>query len=182
MLGWVVWLTGLPGSGKSTITRFLAKKLRNRNVKVQILSSDMLRRILTPKPTYTEEERDIVYGTLVLIAKLLSDNGVNVLIDATGNRRKYRNNARRKIKKFVEVYVKCPLDICVTREKKRKKTFGAPVGVYAKALSGKSSTVPGFGVPYEEPLHPEVVVETDKLNPKKCAEKIFLFIRKKYGL
>jgi len=179
--GFVVWLTGLPGSGKSTLARLLSKKLYEKGVKTQILSSDMLRKVLTPKPTYTEEERKIVYDTLVFIAKLLASNNVNVIIDATANRRSYREKARKQIKNFVEVYVKCPISLCMQREKRRKKTFGAPKKIYEKGLKGVSGTVPGLGAPYEEPLKPEIIVETDRLTPKQCIQKILLFLEKKFG-
>ena len=180
--GWVIWLTGLPGSGKSTLARLIAKKLSKKGVKTQILSSDMLRKVLTPKPTYTEEERKIVYETLVFIAKLLALNGVNVLIDATGNRRSYREKARKQIRRFMEVYVKCPINLCIQRERRRKKTFGAPTKIYEKGFKGESKTVPGLGVPYEEPINPEVVVETDKLTPEQCAQKILSVLSKKFNL
>jgi len=133
----------------------------------------MLRKVITPNPKYDSEERDIVYGAVAFISTLLVKNGVNVIIDATGNLRKYRENARRKMRKFVEVYVKCPLEVCIEREVKRGKRFYAPKEVYGKAFRGESSTVPGLGAPYEEPLNPEVVVESDKMSPEDCAEMIF---------
>lgn len=132
----------------------------------------MLRQIITPNPKYTEDERDIVYGTLVFIAKLLAENGGNVIIDATGNRRRYREKARKEIARFMEAYVRCPLDICMKRETERKGAFHAPEGIYKKALVGESVTVPGLGVPYEEPKNPEVTVDSDKMSPGECAEKI----------
>jgi len=180
--GWTVWLTGLPGCGKSTVARLLARRMHEKGVKVQILSSDMLRKVLTPKPKYNEKERASVYDALVFVAKLLAESGVNVLIDATGNRRRYRNKARREIARFMEAYVKCRLDLCVLRESRRKKRFGAPGQIYRKALKGVSGTVPGFGIPYEEPLNPEVVVETDKLTPKQTVDRILKAIDKKFLL
>lgn len=173
MKAWTLWITGLPGSGKSAIARALLSKLKKKGVHAQILSTDQLRKVLTPKPTYSEEERTIVYSTLVFIANLLNKNRVNVIIDATGNLRKYRELGRREIERFMIAYVKCPLNICIKREMERKLSFGAPKDIYRKGLAGKSSTVPGIGVPYEEPLHPEVIVESDKLSPEECAEKIF---------
>ena len=170
--GWCVWITGLPGSGKSTVAQALLKKLEKGGVHAQILSSDMLRRVVTPKPTYTEEERDLVYGAVVFAARLLTQNGVNVVIDATGNRRRYRERARKEIPWFLEAYVRCPLEVCIERETGRKKFFHAPKEVYQKAFTGKSLTVPGVGVPYEEPLHPEVMVDSDSLDPDKCAQMI----------
>ncbi|MEM3479829.1 MAG: adenylyl-sulfate kinase, partial [Candidatus Bathyarchaeia archaeon] len=143
--------------------------------------SDALRRVITPNPKYTEEERDIVYGALVYIAKILTENGVNVIIDATGNRRRYRDNARRQIPSFMEAYLRCPLEVCIERESKRKAdAYGAPREVYAKAFKGESKTVPGLGAPYEEPLDPEVTVDSDKISPEECAEKILETIMKRF--
>ncbi len=176
--GWCVWLTGLPGSGKSTIAKVLIDKLMNNGIKAQIVSSDELRKVVTPVPKYTEEEREVVYGTIVYVAKILTKNGVNVIIDATGNRRRYREKAREEIKNFMEVYLYCPLETCIKRESRRIETFQAPKDIYKKALEGKS-TVPGIGVPYEEPLNPELRIDTEKLNPDACAKKILdLIVRR----
>jgi len=173
--GWCVWITGLPGSGKSTVAHILADRLRAIGIHAYILSSDELRKVMTPNPKYTEEERDMVYATLVYIAKVLTENGVNVIIDATGNRRKYRDRARGIIPKFMEAYLRCPLNICIEREIKRGvDVYGAPSGIYAKAFSGESKTVPGIGVPYEEPLNPEVTVDSDRLSPEECAQKKYI--------
>jgi len=132
----------------------------------------MLRKVVTPKPKYTEEERDMVYGAIVFVAGLLTRNGVNVIIDATGNLRKHRDHARREISRLMEAYVRCPLEVCIKRERRRGRTFYAPKGIYEKAFTGKSATVPGVGVPYEEPLNPEAVVDSDKLDAGQCAERI----------
>lgn len=170
--GWCIWITGLPGSGKSTVANLLLEKLNARNIHAQLVSVDMLRRSVTPKPSYSEEERDIVYASLVFTAKLLAENGVNVIIDATGNRRRYRDSAREQIEKFVEVYLRCPLEECMKREKHRKNTHLAPKRIYRKGLAGKSKTVPGVNVPYEEPIHPEVIIEADKKTPEHSVQII----------
>ncbi|MGQ9565894.1 MAG: adenylyl-sulfate kinase [Candidatus Bathyarchaeales archaeon] len=170
--GWCVWITGLPGSGKSTVAELLLEELSARNVYAQLVSIDMLRRAVTPKPKYSEEERDMVYAALVFSAKLLTDNGVNVIIDATGNRRRHRDRARKQIERFIEVYLRCPLGVCMQRESKRKDTHLAPEQIYQKGLTGKSQTVPGVNVPYEEPTSPEIVIDTDKLSPKESVQKI----------
>jgi len=172
MKGWAVWITGLPGSGKSSIAKELQQRVLKRRVKSRILSSDELRKRITPAPKYTEEERDLVYEMLALTAKNLTDEGVNVVIDATGNRRRYRERCRREISRFAEIYLKCPLELCIEREKRRIESSYAPRGIYEKAFARRSSTVPGVGVPYEEPLNPELTLDSKELSPRQCAEKI----------
>jgi len=181
--GWVVWITGLPGSGKSVVAHALQRILADRKVESQILSSDELRTVMTPRPRYTKEERDAVYETLAFIARLLSKNHVNVIIDSTGNLRKYRSACRRRVERFAEVYLDCPLETCISREQKRRVRFNAPTRIYEKARTGKSKTVPGVGALYQKPLSPEVTVDTSKLSPAESASRIvadlaeFLFSR-----
>ena len=182
VIGWCVWVTGLPGSGKSVTARALLEKLKVKGIDAQILSSDMLRKVVTPKPSYSLEERDIVYATLVFVAKLLTENGVNVIIDATGNLRRYRDETRKQIPRFIEAYIQCSLDTCIKREAKRGITFHAPKDIYKKGMIGKSSTVPGLGAPYEPPLKPEVTVDSEKLSPEECAQKILKTLTKAFQL
>ena len=144
-----VWITGLPASGKSTITRALVRELASRGVDAAVLESDALRQVLTPRPTYSDEERETFYRSIVYIGSLLVMHGVPVIFDATANRREYRAGARSGIERFIEVYVDCPLEVCVGRD---------PKGIYRKARSGEASTVPGAQAAYEPPKHPEVVV------------------------
>ncbi len=166
----VLWITGLPGSGKSTI----ADGIKSRFPDFIILRMDELRRIVTPKPTYSEQERDIVYRTIVYTAKILFENGHNVIIDATGNLRKWRQLARENISNFVEIYLKCPLQICEQREVIRKETRGAPKGIYKKARAGWP--VPGIKAPYEEPLKPEITIETDRISVEEALDIITEFL------
>jgi len=140
----------------------------------------MVRRVLTPEPTYTEEEREMVYRALVLLAELLTRHEANVIIDATANRRRYRNLARKMITRFGEVYLKCPLQVCMKRERARKERFGAPSSIYRKGRTGASKTVPGVGVPYEEPLSPEVLLDTSRLDAHECADRVVRFIHEKF--
>jgi adenylylsulfate kinase len=170
--GWCVWVTGLPGSGKSVVSEVLLKLLDQENISAQLLSVDALRKVLTSKPSYSLEERDAVYATLVYFAELLTKNGVNVVIDATGNLRRFRDDARKRIPKFIEVYLECPIRVCMDREAKRRKTHLAPRKIYSRALKGEAPTVPGIGQPYEPPVNPEVTVNTTKCSPQECARKI----------
>ncbi len=168
----VIWLTGIPASGKSTIARKLADRLRGLGLKVEVLESDEVRKVLTPRPTYTEEERDWFYGTvLVWLAKLLYRNGICVIIDATAHKRAYREKARQEFgNDFVEVYVKCSIETAMKRD---------PKGLYKAALEGKIKTLPGLQVPYEESPNPDVVVDTEKMTPEECVETILSKLRER---
>jgi len=179
-LAWTVWICGRPGSGKSTIARALASLLERKNIHVQILGTDILRKVVTPEPTYSEKEREIVYNTLVFIAKILNQNGVNVILDATANRKAYRERGKKEIENLMIAYVECPLEVCMKREAERKETYGAPRDIYKKGLTGKSSTVPGLGVPYEVPENPDVLLDSVKFTAEENAERILSKILEKY--
>lgn len=161
--GFAVWLTGLPAAGKTTLAEGLSEALRDRHVTVQILDSDHLRDVLTPEPTYTPEERAWFYRVVAFIAQLLTQNGIDVLIAATANRRQYRDYARRAIERFAEIYVHCSLETCMERDEK---------GVYEQALKGNATTVPGLQVPYEAPEDPIAVVNTEVSSPREGVEHI----------
>ena len=158
-----VRITGLPSSGKSTLAAALAKELSALGKDVAVLESDELRKILTPHPVYSEQEREIFYGAMAYVGKLLVDHGVPVIFDATANRRLYRDRARKQIAKFFEVYVSCPLAVCMERDVK---------GVYRKAQEDGTSTVPGLQAPYEPPECPDMIVSGDRDSPEVAARKL----------
>jgi len=160
--GFALWMTGIPASGKSSITRELVKKLSLRGISVVVLESDEMRKILTPEPSYSPEERDAFYRSLTLIGGLLTRNGINVIFDATANRRTYREYARTLIPRFAEVFVSCPLDVCMQRD---------PKGIYQRAATGTASTVPGVQSPYEPPLNPDLTLDGRK-PPEATADAI----------
>ena len=147
-LGFAVWITGLPASGKSSLAAALARTLSSRGVNVAVLESDKLRYIFTPNPRYDEEEREVFYGAVAYVGRLLTEHGVSVIFDATANRRSYRDRARMRIPRFMEVYVQTPLAVCIDRDPKK---------IYKKGREGTAATVPGLQAVYEEPYHPEVV-------------------------
>jgi adenylylsulfate kinase len=166
MSGTAVWITGLPGSGKSTV----ANELKNAYPHFVILRMDELREIVTPEPTYSEAERDLVYRALVFLAKKLTELGHDVILDATGNIRMWRSLARELIPKYIEVYLRCSLSTCREREKERTVSFGAPRDIYKKGAEGWP--VPGTGAPYEEPVHPELLIDTENISAKEAANSI----------
>jgi len=150
MQGFAIWITGLPASGKSSITRELMKELDARGVPVVVLESDKMRNILTPEATYSEKEREQFYRAVVLIAELITLSGMNVIIDATASQRDYRDRARSLIPRYIEVYVDCPLEVCMKRD---------PKGIYQSAILGNATNVPGVQASYEPPLHPEITLD-----------------------
>jgi len=153
-----VWITGLPASGKSTVAAALAFELGARGVAVEVLESDVLRRIFTPHPRYDEAERDAFYGQISYLGALLARHGVAVIFDATANRRAYRDQARQQIPRFLEVYVDTPLEVCMSRD---------PKGIYRQGHE-----VPGLQAAYEPPLHPDVVIHGDQEPPDTAARRI----------
>jgi len=180
-MSFCLWLTGLPGSGKSTILRELAAMLASSGISAVSLSLDNIRKVITPEPRYTEEERAIVYRSLALMAKLLvMEGGKNVIIDATANRREYRDLARVLIPEFAEIYIRCPIETCEKREARR---LGQPVehDLYRHALDGTlKGGLPGISAPYEEQEHPEVVVRSDLLSPRESAKRIMAHIESRW--
>jgi len=172
---YTIWITGLPGCGKTTIAEKVHESLcKLQGPAVKHLQLDKIRKIITPNPNYTEEERSIVYASLAYMAHLLVESGVSVIIDATANRRRYRDLARSLIPRFIEVYVECPLGVCIKRERARHAKY-APTGVYASA--GRGGTVPGVDIEYEAPLHPEIVVRSDLMDADACADAIVRYVR-----
>jgi adenylylsulfate kinase len=156
--GFAIWITGLPASGKSMITAALVERLQGRGVKAVVLESDVLRKSFSTQPRYDEQDREYFYGSLAFIGKVLYENGLNVIFDATANRRSYRERARALIPGLLEIYVDTPLDVCVARD---------PKGIYAK---GKN--VPGLDAEYEAPLHPDLVIHGDRESPDEAAGRI----------
>ena len=186
MNGWAVWITGLPGSGKTVRAKQLLQEMEQKNIRVKYLRMDEIRKILTPEKKYTEEERDHAYRALVLIGKFLTETGVNVIIDATGHRKVWRDLARNLIPNFAEVYIKCPLETCIERESKRKDNLVVS-NLYKKAMKKiNGEKVDGVGemigidVPYEEPDNPELTIDSDRLNIKESSDKIFQMINHKF--
>jgi adenylylsulfate kinase len=170
-MSWAIWITGLPGSGKSVIGRAAAAAIRARGQDVTVLELDEMRRFVTPSPTYSDVERDLVYRALVYAAATLVAAGVPVIIDATGHRREWRDLARAAVlSTFAEVQLLCPLDVC--REREQARVAGhAPVGIYTRAGT-TGARVPGVDVPYEPAAMPELTIDTTREEPGAAAARI----------
>lgn len=169
---WVLWITGLPGSGKSTI----ASAIKEKTPGAVMLRMDELRRIVTPQPTYSDTEREHVYRSLVFTAKTFYENGHAVIIDATGNRKSWRELARELIPDFIEVYLQCSVKVCTEREDARTETHAAPGKIYEKGQEGWP--VPGINVPYEKSERPDITIDTERESPSAATEMIMKVLKK----
>lgn len=161
--GFTIWFTGLSCSGKTTISRHIAEELRKRGHKVEILDGDVVRTNLSKGLGFSKEDRDINIKRIGFVCKLLSRNGVVAIGAAISPYREVRDYNRREIGDFVEVYCKCPLEVCIERDVK---------GLYKKALAGEIPNYTGVSDPYEEPLDPEVVLETDREEEQESVAKV----------
>jgi adenylylsulfate kinase len=161
--GFTLWFTGLSGSGKTTLARRIENTLRDRGLKVEVLDGDIIRTNLSKGLGFSKEDRDTNIKRIGFVCKLLSRNGVAAIASAISPYREVRDFVRRDIGHFVEVYCRCPLDVLVERDVK---------GLYKKALEGQIDNFTGVSDPYEEPLNPEVVVDTDKETPEESVGKI----------
>jgi adenylylsulfate kinase len=148
MTGTLVWITGLPSAGKSLLGRAIQSELKVRGVAACLLDGDDVRNVLVPQPGYDAESRDHFYATLGNLAVLLAGQPLVVLVAATAHRRAYRDSARSRVERFVEVWVDTPLEEVRRRDSK---------GLYAGYSLGERHAIPGEDLVYEPPLAPEVV-------------------------
>ncbi|MCR4391343.1 MAG: sulfate adenylyltransferase [Candidatus Acetothermia bacterium] len=162
--GFVVWFTGLPGSGKTTLAQALERELRRRGIgPVERLDGDTVRQDLTWDLGFSKEDRDENIRRVSFVAALLARNGVIALCAFVSPYREARRAARARAPRFVEVYCRCPLATLIARD---------PKGMYKKALAGEVRGFTGIDDPYEEPEHPEVVCDTDRETPAESAAKV----------
>jgi len=165
--GFTLWFTGLSGAGKSTLSEFLAAEFRRRGYKFEVLDGDVVRTNLSKGLGFSKEDRDTNIRRIGFVANLLERNGVIAMTAAISPYRDIRDEVRASHTHFVEVYVKCPLETLVERDVK---------GLYKKAIAGEIPNFTGVSDPYEEPLNPEVVVETDKESVEQSAAKILDYL------
>lgn len=161
--GFTLWFTGLSGSGKTTLARGVERILRDRGLKVEVLDGDIIRTNLSKGLGFSKEDRDTNIKRIGFVCKLLSRNGVVAIASAISPYREVRDFVRRDTARFVEVYCRCALDVLVERDVK---------GLYKKALAGEIDNFTGVSDPYEEPLNPEVIVDTDEETSEQSIAKI----------
>jgi len=165
----IIWLTGLPASGKTTIARQLEKYLYARGCHTYILDGDNIRHGLNKDLGFSKEARTENIRRIAEVAKLFLDGGIIVICAFVSPYKDDREMARNLVEEseFIEVYVKCPVDICMQRD---------PKSMYKRAVSGKMKAFTGVDDPYEEPEVPELVLETDTLTVREGADRIVKYL------
>ena len=165
--GVTVWFTGLSGAGKTTINQRLEEKLRWHGYRVEVLDGDIVRQNLTKGLGFSKEDRDENIRRIGFVAHLLTRNGVIVLVSAISPYREIRDEVKKRIGDFVEVYVNAPLAVCEGRDVK---------GLYKKARAGEIKQFTGIDDPYEPPLNPDVECHTDVESEDESLAKVWLHL------
>jgi adenylyl-sulfate kinase len=166
--GVVLWFTGLSGAGKSTLADGLVPRLRAAGKKVEVLDGDVVRTHLSKGLGFSREDRDTNIARIAFVAHLLARNGVYVVCAAISPFREARDAARRTIGDFIEIHVAPPLETCIARDVK---------GLYAKAIAGEIAQFTGISDPYEEPLSPELRLDTSALTVDEGVTRILSTLR-----
>ena len=165
--GVTLWFTGLPCSGKTTVSQLVFERLQRSHLKVELLDGDVVRQKLTKGLGFSKEDRDENIRRIGYVCHLLSRNGVIAIGAAISPYRAIRDELRQLISCFVEIYLNCPLEVCMQRDVK---------GMYKRALAGEIKNFTGVSDPYEEPLHPELVLHTHLETPDESAGKVLEFL------
>ena len=166
-MAFVLWMTGLPCSGKTTLSRMLSDKINN----PAILDGDELREWLSPKD-FSQQGRNEHNRKVAMLAKLLLEHNVPVSVSLISPYAENRKTARQIIgnKKFVEIFIKCSLKECETRDEK---------GMYKKARNNEIKNFTGITDKYEEPINPDIILDTEKLSVGESVNKILLYLKNK---
>ncbi len=167
--GFTAWFTGLPCCGKTTIADRVAEILKKQGYRVERLDGDSIRKDLTCDLGFSKKDRDENLRRVTYVAKLLTRNGVAVLATFVSPYKIHRERARKEIGNFIEIYVKCPVEVCMQRDVK---------GMYKKALAGVIKDFTGINDPYEEPQHPELIVHTDIETIDESVHKVLSTLKK----
>lgn len=166
--GCTLWFTGLSGSGKTTLAIELEKELNNRGIcSVQRLDGDIVREDLTRDLGFSKEDREENIRRVTFVAELLSKNGVFVLVSFISPYRKGREEARRRCKNFIEIYMRCDKEYLIKRDVK---------GLYKKAIAGEITDFTGINDPYEEPERPQLIIDSSKVTIDDSLQKILAYL------
>jgi adenylylsulfate kinase len=169
--GFTLWLTGLPRSGKSTVAGLVAGRLRSQGVeRVELLDGDIVREGLCKDLGFSREDRMENIRRIALVSKLLTRNGVAVIVAAISPYREDRELAREEIQAFVEVWCKASVEACAGRDYK---------GLYEKAMRGEITNLTGVNDPYEEPEDADLVLDTENESPEQSAERVMELLAEK---
>ena len=166
--GVTVWMTGLPGSGKTTLAKIIETRLKSRGLPVEVFDGDEVRKNLSSDLGFSKRDRELHAKRVAYVSKLLSRNGVIAIVALISPYREFRENARKDIPDFVEVYVKASIETCARRD---------PKGLYKKAQMGEIKDLTGPQDPYEEPLSPEILVDTENSTQEESADLIVSRLR-----
>lgn len=161
-LGVTLWFTGLPCSGKTTISRIVLDRLQRVGARVEMLDGDDVRRTLSKGLGFSRQEREENIRRIGFVCQLLTRNGIIAIAAAIAPYRQIREELQMQIRPFLEVYVSCPLEVCMQRDLK---------GMYKRALAGEIAHFTGVSDPYEEPLHPDLITYTNRETPEQSARK-----------
>ena len=170
--GVVIWMTGLSACGKSTVATELQKQLFERGCNVYILDGDNVRHGLNGDLGFSPKDREENIRRIGQVAKLFAESGTIAITSFISPYRKDRdiNRALMPDGEFIEIFVKASLAVCEERD---------PKGLYKKARAGLIPEFTGISAPYEEPLKPELVIETDKLSVEESAQKVIDYLLEK---
>jgi adenylylsulfate kinase len=161
--GFTLWFTGLSGAGKTTIAEIVEHELRERGRRVEVLDGDIVRTNLSKGLGFGRDDRNINVLRIGFVANLLTRNGVAVIVSAISPYKEARDQVRRRIVDFVEVFVDAPLEVCAERDVK---------GLYQKAFAGEIPQFTGVSDPYEPPAAPDLVLKTAEEKPQESAHKV----------
>lgn len=161
--GVTVWLTGLSGAGKTTLSRELEQTLRSQGYAIEVLDGDLIRQHLTKGLGFSKEDRDENIRRIGFVAQLLTRNGVIVIVSVISPYADLRQEMRHYISDFVEVYISAPLAVCEQRDVK---------GLYKKARAGQIQNFTGIDSPYEPPTAPDIECRTDQETIAESTAKI----------
>ncbi len=166
--GCCLWFTGLSGAGKTTIATIVVEQLAAAGHRVELLDGDEVREHLSRGLTFSKEDRDTNVRRIGWVAKVLARNGVIAVTAAISPYREIRDEVRATIDNFIEIHVATPFEVCEVRDVK---------GLYAKARSGDIGQFTGMNDPYEEPISPELRIETAGRTPEESAAEVLTYLR-----